>query len=151
MKTQNFISRKPGNNALKQRGSVILESLIAILIFSFGVLAIVGLQSASIKNVASAKYRSDASLLANQIIGEMWVSDKTSAAALNANFTNGGAKYTPWVLSVQLALPGVAGANLPTIAINNVQEVTVTIRWQSPGEAVASQHVAIAQIIDNPP
>ena len=150
MKTQNFISRKPGNNALKQRGSVILESLIAILIFSFGVLAIVGLQSASIKNVASAKYRSDASLLANQIIGEMWVADKTSAAALDTNF-NGGAKYATWVLSVQLALPGVAGANMPTIEINNAQQVTVTIRWQSPGEAVASQHVAIAQIIDNPP
>ena len=56
----------------KQQGSVLLEGLIAILIFSMGILALVGLQAAAIKNSSDAKYRADASYLANQIIGQMW-------------------------------------------------------------------------------
>ena len=44
-----------------QQGVVLLESLIAILIFSMGILALVGLQAAMISNTSNAKYRADAS------------------------------------------------------------------------------------------
>jgi len=89
-----------------QQGSVVLEALISILIFSIGILAIVGLQAASIKNVAAAKYRTDASLLANQVIGQMWVSDKSNAA-LVANFSSpAGANYLAWANTVAQGLPG---------------------------------------------
>lgn len=131
--------------AAKQRGSVLLESLIAILIFSMGILAIVGLQGASIKNTANAKYRTDASMLANQIIGQMWAGDK-SAAALQASFNSpGGAKYVLWKANVQQALPGAA-ANAPTVSIDAGNVATVTIWWQSPGESAPHSHVAIARI-----
>lgn len=129
----------------KQRGSVLLESLIAILIFSMGVLAIVGLQGASIKNTASAKYRIDASMLANQIIGQMWADDKTTAS-LQTNYSSpSGAKFATWKANVANTLPGVA-ANAPTIAIDASNVATITIWWQSPGEAAPHNYVAIARI-----
>lgn len=72
----------------QQRGVMLLEALVAILIFSIGILAIVGLQATSISLSTDAKYRSDASMLANQIIGMMWNDiGGVSALAPPASFT----------------------------------------------------------------
>lgn len=129
----------------KQRGSVLLESMIAILIFSMGILAIVGLQGASLKNTASAKYRTDASMLANQIIGQMWTDDKTNASLQTSYNSPSGAKFITWKTNVANTLPGVA-SNAPTVAIDASNVATVTIWWQSPGEAAPHNYVAIARI-----
>jgi len=70
---------------------MLLEALIAILIFSLGILAIVALQAVSIKLTEDAKYRSDAALLAEELLGQMWASDHTPAT-LSALFgTNANA------------------------------------------------------------
>jgi len=130
----------------KQRGSVILESLIAMLIFSMGILAIVGLQGASIRNVAGAKYRTDASLLANQVIGQMWTTDKATASLQNDYNSPNGLMYLAWASNVQQGLPGVMGATLPTISIDGNNQATITIQWQSPGENAPHNYVAIARI-----
>lgn len=138
------------NTQIKQYGSVVLEALISILLFSIGILAIIGLQAASIKNVAAAKYRTDASLLANQIIGQMWVSNKNNAALI-ANFSSpAGASYLVWANTVAQGLPGVSGipANAPTISIDASNNATVTLFWQAPDEAVAHNYTAIAIVTD---
>lgn len=133
-----------------QQGAVVLEALISILIFSIGILAIVGLQAASIKNVAASKYRTDASLLANQVIGQMWVSDKSNAA-LVINFSSpSGASYVAWASTVAQSLPGISGvpANAPTISIDANNNATVTVFWQAPDEAAAHNYRAIAVVTD---
>lgn len=147
-----------------QRGVALLEALIAILIFSIGILSIVALQATSVNLSADAKYRSEASLLANQLIGQMWVSDRT-AAVLQANFQSAasgvaaGANYATWQTNVAATLPGVSGVavNQPTVTIAPVVTanatsslVTVTIFWKPPSEPAANpahQYTAIAQII----
>jgi type IV pilus assembly protein PilV len=142
-----------------QRGSMLLEAMIAILIFSFGILAIVGLQAGAVKLSSDAKYRSDANLLANQIIGQMWVSDRT-ATVLQASFQgsagSGGTAYSAWAADVANALPGVSGVAsvLPAISVapnpNTTppsSTVTVTIKWQVPGDQTVHQAVTIADII----
>jgi type IV pilus assembly protein PilV len=55
----------------KQQGSILLEALIAVLIFSFGILAISGLQGAMMKNTADATFRAEASYVVQQYIGSM--------------------------------------------------------------------------------
>ena len=55
-----------------QQGAILLEGLIAILLFSMGILAIVGLQATAIKTVADSQYRLQASFLANRLVAEMW-------------------------------------------------------------------------------
>lgn len=54
--------------ARQQSGVILLEALLAILIFSLGILALVGLQAAAVKQSADAKYRTEAALLANEVI-----------------------------------------------------------------------------------
>lgn len=144
-----------------ESGSMLLEALISILIFSMGILAIVGMQAASIKNAGDAKYRIDASMLANQLIGQMWVGDRT-AATLQTNFSSpAGAAYIAWLGTygttgtVMDSLPGVA-ANPPTVVIVTIpgvnppittsNQVTVTVFWQAPNDTAPHNYIAMAQI-----
>ena len=133
----------------KQQGVMLLEALISILIFSIGILAIVGLQASAVNASSDAKYRSDASLLVNQLVGQMWVSDRT-AATLQANFQTGGPVYNAWLADVQAALPQVA-INPPTVVVTPGAAagslVTITVFWQLPSATAVHQYSTIVPII----
>lgn len=132
-----------------QSGVALLEALVGILIFSIGILALMGLQAQSIRNTVEAKYRNEAAYLANQIIGQMWV-DRANLVTYDT-----GAGTNPnmvaWRTQVANTLPRVVagGANSPTIAIAGNQ-VTVTIFWQLPGsDSVLRQFAVVAQVNDS--
>lgn len=148
----------------QQRGSALLEALIAILIFSMGIIALMGLQAASIKNSIDAKYRADAAYLTNQIIGQMWV-DRSNldsykhyptvgtvcapggAASTNANVTSWLNQFTTSTSSSYL--PGATSAKQQisvTTPFTNTKQVTVTICWKGPQESNYHNFVATAQI-----
>lgn len=144
-----------------QQGSMLLEALISILIFSIGILAIVGLQANAIKMSGDAKYRSDASLLADQYIASMWASVATAVTSSvagtptpfdpnqYANFNTGGSTFNTWFSAVSSTLPGASAAvNTNTVVscsnavcpagAAGIQQdtrttVSVTISWQLPG------------------
>ena len=141
---------------------MLLEALIALLLFSMGILGLMGLQAIAVKNTADAKYRTDAAFLANQIIGQMWAEDPANLPAYAHNPTTAGncnfggtastnANVTAWLGSASTlgtvagSLPGATSA-LQQITIDATNLVTVTICWQGPQEAVAHNYVAIAQI-----
>jgi type IV pilus assembly protein PilV len=132
-----------------QSGAMMLEALIGILIFSTGILALVGMQALSVKYVADAKYRADASFLANQIIADMWVQ---RPALASYNYIGSGtvpAQIDGWVTSVRDALPGAA-TNLPIITADaTTGQVAVTVRWRAPNAERVSNHLIIA-VISNP-
>jgi len=112
---------------------MLLEGLIAILIFSLGILALVGLQAMAVKQVSDAGYRSEAGLLVNQLIGAMWVGDRTPAA-LKTNFKSpDGAAYLAWLGNVSAALPGVT-SNKPEVLVNDDGTVIVSVYWVAPNE-----------------
>jgi type IV pilus assembly protein PilV len=133
-----------------QRGATLLEALIGILIFSIGILALVGMQALAIKHMSDAKYRSDAAFFANQIIGQMWVNRGANGVNL-VNYAYAGSGTPPavvdnWVTSIQNALPGVTGpATLPIINVVGTT-VTVRVRWQLPGGGDVHQHITMAYI-----
>lgn len=112
----------------KQRGMMLLEGLIAIVIFSLGILAIVGLQSASVRHTTDAKYRMDASFLANQSLGLMWTKRSDLDSFAKSEETVSG-------------LPN----GKRTIVVNG-KDVTVTITWQLPGEPAAHSYSIAARI-----
>lgn len=144
--------------SIQQTGSVILEALIAILIFSIGILALVGMQATAISSVADAKYRSTASFLANQMIGTIWATRLNNVAANASNVkvaspdpsfacnlcsTANGNSYTQaWMASGVAGLPN----GTASIAIASNVVVTVTIGWQPPKDAVAHQHSVTSYI-----
>ncbi len=61
------------NSKFQQHGLVLLEGLIAILIFSMAIMAVVGLQATAIAKSTEAQYRADAAFLANQLLAQMMV------------------------------------------------------------------------------
>ena len=120
-----------------QRGVMLLEALVAILIFSMGIIAVMGMQAASIAQVTQAKFRTDASYLANQIIGRMWVDQPNLASYASA----GSGGRAAWDATVAATLPQGIGE----IAVA-ARQVTVTIRWRLPEETVTRRFVAVANI-----
>ena len=103
-----------------QHGVVLLEALIAVLIFSLGVLGIVGLQATMIKSASDAKYRSEASYLAQQRIGEMWATPDNLAGFIENDAD----------ISATTTLPSATRTVQQTVSGTYV----VTITWQQPGE-----------------
>ena len=103
-----------------QNGVALLEALIAVLIFSLGVLGIVGLQATMIKNTSDAKYRSEASYLALQRIGEMWATPDNLAGFIENEAD----------ISATTSLPSAKRTVQQTVTGTYV----VTITWQQPGE-----------------
>ena len=115
----------------KQGGVMLLEALIAILIFSMGILAIVGMQATAVQDMGEAKYRSDAAFLANQILAEMWGNPTNLPSYVYGGSGGVPVQLAPWVSTVQARLPG-AGTYPPIIAVTPAtNQVTVTVRWQA--------------------
>lgn len=139
---------------ISQQGSVLLESLFAILIFSFGILAIAALQGTAINNSRDAKFRNDAAFLANQASGYLWA-DRNNIAAYSLNpsaapCTGGGTPTAPanlvnWLADVRAALPE-ASADKQRIVIGAGNLVTITVCWKSPQDVKYHSHSVTTQI-----
>lgn len=95
-----------------QRGVALLEALIALLIFSMGILAVVGLQANALRNTTEARLRIDASYFADQILGQMWV-DRANLASYAGSST----------------IPELPDG-VRTVAVSGTQ-VTVSIDWKT--------------------
>ena len=122
---------------------MLIEALIGILIFSVGILALMGMQAVSMRATIDSKYRSEASFLANEIVGIMW-SDPANLANYDSANCASTTACNAWLTKVAARLPGATGANAPTVTVAS-RQATVTVRWQRQGDTV-SQHNVVAQI-----
>ncbi|PWB60211.1 MAG: prepilin-type cleavage/methylation domain-containing protein [Nitrosomonadales bacterium] len=118
-----------------QQGIVLLEALIAILIFSMGILAVVGLQAAMIKNTSDARFRSEAGFIAQQRIGLIWSDPANAGAFLEAS---------PGT-DISTILPG----GTRTTEQISPGEFRVTVNWMPPSETgspVTHTYVMVARV-----
>lgn len=155
-----------------QRGVMLIEVLVAILIFAVGVLGLIGLQSNAVRLSSQAQYRAEATMLANELVGQMWLGDSTARS--NANLTTqyssspAGTAYTAWKSRVTGILPGsgsypptvviapiaplpavVGSGTAPATGLNPSSQVTITVRWKHPSEpsgAAANSLVLVTEI-----
>ena len=110
-------------------GFMLMEVLISILIFSVGVLALIGLQAKLSKAQGASKLRTDAAYLAQEVIGTMWA-DIANASNYASN-CSGYAMCNDWLLKVSNSLPSGAGS----ITYDAAQDIyTVTITWAASSE-----------------
>lgn len=127
-----MLSRRPCHTPKAQTGVALLEALIAVLVFSFGILAIVGLQANAMRISTDAKIRIDASNIANKRVGEMWA-DPTNLAGH--------------------AVADEPISDLPdgkmTVAVA-ADVVTVTVTWKVPGSSDTQRYVSTTRINPNP-
>jgi type IV pilus assembly protein PilV len=137
----------------QQEGILLIEALFAIVVFSLGVLALVGFQASAIRASAEARSRSDATLVASQIISDIWAGNpagnnpsQITGASLNAFIGNQIVGWRARAASMlpQSALPG--GAQPLTITVSSgandgaqvTNVVAVTVKWLAPGEAAGT-------------
>jgi len=110
---------------LRQQGGIALvEALVAIVIFAFGVLAVVGLQSTSVRQVSDAKYRIDAANVVSQSLGAMWA-DRANIQAYAVK-DQAVASLPNGKLTILVPGPWTPAAGVT---------VTVTVTWQVPGDS----------------
>ncbi len=126
-----------------------MESLLALVVFSVGLIGLLALLSATLLESGNAAYRTEASLLAADLIARMWNGDR-SPQALQQRFSDPAkGEYADWLRRVQANLPGVSTtANSPQLEIGADRRVTLTLRWQAPGDQRDHQLVVHAVIAD---
>lgn len=133
----------------RQHGSALIEGLLAIVVFSIGLIGMLMLLSAAMIESGNARYRSEASLLASDLVGRMWSGDRSLASLRSRFVDNNSDEFLQWQRRVQSALPGaLVTANQPVVTISDDRDVTITLGWQLPGERDAHQLVVATRITD---
>lgn len=121
-------------------GMSLTEVLVSTVIFAVGILGLLSANATAFSTFSDAKYRVDAALLADRLIGEIWV-DRANVAAY-AHQAGGSVqdRVAPWLAEVNRILPAADA----TVAVVGT-EVSVTVTWQ-PAGAQQRQHVAVATL-----
>ncbi len=118
-----------------QSGFTLIEILVAVLIFSFGLLGLIGLQSRAMQFTGNADERNRAASLAADAAAQMYT-------LRSAGLT--GTAYADWQAKVQdpsgVGLPGGAGTiSVPAMIPGTAtQAVDITITWQSPNSPLST-------------
>ena len=140
----------------QQAGGFLLEALIGILIFAFGVLGIVGLQAYSLRVTNESQYRAEAAYLANTLMSDMWT-DNYQTLKATYDSTLGGAGYTKFKADVTNKLGNVWYAD-PTVVFDdkkapsaNSSYATITVEFLLPGEPSPHQYVTSGVVGQNLP
>lgn len=124
-----------------ERGSILIEGLVAILIFSLGVIALIGMQTLSINESLHGKYRTDASYLANEIIGQMLL-DKANVSSYADTASSQSPQREAWDDRVTASLPNGSA----TITMDG-SNVTVVVSWRNSNETSSHSYRSIAQVV----
>ena len=135
----------------RQKGSSLLEALVAILLFSIGILGMVGLLGTSIRATNDVRYRLEAANLANGMVATMWAMDP---AKLDTQFGDDGDQMETWRTKAADLLPS-SGAHPPSVDLSKPslslqsRSVVVSVFWQLPGSTELHSYVLTAQIGKN--
>lgn len=131
-----------------QSGVSMIEVLVALLLVSFGILGLMRLQANSVANLSDTRYRTEAVMLANEIMSRIWIETDVDNLPDYVDGSPPAALPPDWMAKVN-RLPGVFNvpANAPTVTVTGGNLVTVTIRWQAHSATRVSQHI-VTTVID---
>ena len=124
------------------RGFSLIEVLVVVVLFSFGLLGLVGLQARAMQVSVNAEDSQRAAMLANEMASTMW----------GANTVNVDASViTPW----QTRLADPTNRGLPngtgTVVVNG-NTARITVSWSPPQLAAgAAAHRYITDVLIPPP
>lgn len=125
-------------NNKKQKGFYTIEAIVATIVFVVGIVGILQIQRNAIQTTSDAQYRTNATYLADSMIGQMWV-DRPNIAIYDAGT---GDFYEAWMEELRASLPGVADnpPNITVNTVNGIHNVSIEIFWKIPDSEVLSRH-----------
>lgn len=128
--------RRPPRPAPRNlRGFVLLEALVAILLFVTGLLGILGLQTHLARAQTESAIRSEAAYLANELLGLMWGDLlHLDGFGVSAGDCSAAACKT-WLAKTRTLLPdGNASVSVTALSGGTVgSNVDITVTWTMPG------------------
>lgn len=117
--------RLPRSSRRGRGGYVLIEVLVAGMVFAIGVLGIVSLQAKMTQAQTVGKSRADATYLANELVGLVWA-DVPGRANYDSSLCSTYARCSDWANKVARMLPGGSAA----VTVDLVTGVvTVAISW----------------------
>ncbi len=113
-------------NQKKQSGVLLIEVMIAVLIFSFGLLGLAGLQATATQSSVNAEERIRASLLASDRVAMFWVRQSVTSSQASDTAAWQAKVTSSWKDG---GLPNATGVVNVTGTV-----ATITITWKSPSK-----------------
>ncbi len=137
MAARHVTPRSRSQGGKSQGGIALIEALVAILIFSFGVLGLIALEASAVNFAVDSEDRNRAALFASDVASAMWTAGSVDwignaqLAALNNN-----------VWQVNIGNPTTTGLTNGTLnfAVVTAKSTDITITWRPPARATASSN-----------
>jgi len=105
-----------------QRGVALLESLMALLIFSIGLLGLLGLEARVMNISTNSENRGRAAMIASEVASQMW---------LNNTVTPATPDYTTLLANAGDQTKGGLPGGVVTVAqIGTTNAADITVTWQ---------------------
>lgn len=148
-----------------QSGMLLIEAMVAVLIFALGILGLVAMGGAAVNAQSDAQYRTEAANLADAIAGEIQLAatrngvgevvptsldafkylESGSDCAFTGTTPAANARVNALVTSSPL--PGATNVT-QQIAVEtaNANRVKITLCWQSRNDSAMRQHVLVTYV-----
>lgn len=109
---------------------MLVEVLVGLMIFTIGVLGLVGVQAAMVRAQTSANFRAEAAQLASDLVGRMWVDTANVDAYLDNTRCRARTSCSEWLSRVEARLPG----GVAPVVTKTGEQINIAISWVVPGE-----------------
>lgn len=154
-----------------ERGFFLLEALVALLVFSVGILGMVSLNALAVQAKSDATYRTEAARFAEDIANRIVLNvDRSNEASLQTSLATFAhqptgscsegfsgtastvALVTAWVDRVRAATSGLPGASTASVQIivdlsaTEFNRLSVTVCWQAPSDKAVRSHTLTTYI-----
>lgn len=140
--------RRGDRRSVAQRGFSLVEVLVAVLVFSLGVLGLMRLQATAVRMSTDARQRAEASFLADQLFARMLISNRADVLQFAHRPGGGGGEscatsgassahpmVTDWLAQVVATFPTAGSAaevrEAQQIIVGANNEVTVRLCWRN--------------------
>lgn len=118
------------------RGFSMIEVMVVIVLFSFSLIGLVGLQARAVQTSVAGEDANRAALLANDIASAMWSANTLTLPADDLSDWN-------------TVVGNAAGRGLPngagTVSVSG-RVATITVTWRAPHEPTATVHNYTTQV-----
>jgi len=141
-----------------QKGTTLLEALIALAILSFAILGLMALQTSLLRQTGQSKSRVQATLLAQNLMGLISVNKDQASCYLttgaSCSSTDASTQMTTWKNEVLAALPNATSTEVlaampssqnPSVVLGSDNSITITLGWKDKSDSAVRNLIIVGR------